>query len=517
LTAADYPMAWKSQVEDQYPSTTHELAFDMKNGFDKDFLYVSGMTVDSIARVSKKDPCRQQLFTFPGLPENRLVRAQPHTLRFANVESKDNVGILWVGLENQGRIVRLNMAEIMKKYEALGFVQMDATNGPIPPPVALHEDDFSTVCDVRISGDSIPTPINTRPHGFCFDKDYKYIWFTGKLTNTVGRIAIHGTDDEIQKSLQHFELPTLGAVPIYLALGPDNNVWGTCLANSIVFRVTTGDHPVVHELHVSPLASNRRPIAIKPDPRGKSPFMWFSTEAGHSVCRLDTHAFEKKYACKQGNASSKCVCSSACQFLFRANTSTSFHANIITEFPIPKVNHNMKLGGLAITKDGAIWTQSYVDVEDNPEELPDYVLKLGFNVHDPTSTHDPKRRSVVNLTGVPIEYYELPTKNTILHRIAVDPDDNVWFTELGADRIGTIKFEDTHKKGEASGTVQQNVASPSLVTLAKKAAEDLKQRAGLQASVKTVEKGLEIIRKRKADMAELEDTTGKRNATRPSL
>ena len=90
--------------------------------------------------------------------------------------------------------------------------------------------------------------------------------------------------------------------------------------------------------------------------------------------------------------------------------------------------------------------------------MPDYVIKLGFNVHDPTSTHGPKRSSVVNMTGVPIEYYELATKNAILHRIAIDPDEGVWFTELGADRIGTIKFEAsrTHEKREASESVKQN-------------------------------------------------------------
>jgi virginiamycin B lyase len=376
VTTADYPMKWK-----KFPGTTHEIAFDMENGFDEDFLYVSGMSVDQIARVSKKDPTRQQIFKF-------CENSQPHTLRFATVKSKD-YGMLWVGLESQGQIVRLNMVDIMNKHG-----KMDATKGAIPPAVTLQEKDFSTVRDVHIYGPSIPTPINTRPHGFCFDKDYTHIWFTGKLTNTVGRIAINGTPDEIKNSLQHFVLPTLGAVPIYLALGPDNNIWGTCLANSIVFRVTTVDKPVVSEIHISKFAAKRRPIAIKPDPRKGKPFMWISTEAGHSVCRLDIHAFEKYTACKQeqGNTSNMCVCSSGCKKIFRANNLDSWHSKIITEFPIPKVNHKMKLGGLAIAKDGAIWTQSYVDAEDdNPEELPDYVLKLGFNVHDPTDTHDPAR------------------------------------------------------------------------------------------------------------------------------
>lgn len=455
VTAADYPMCWNHPtLKMDGPNTTHELAFDMKNGFDKDFLYVSGMTVNCIARVSKKEPKRQQIFIFP---KEKGVHAQPHTLRFANVESTDYFGMLWVGLEEQGRIVRLNMVEIMGKY-----VQMDATEGPIPLPVFLQEVDFSTVYDVHICGPSIPKPINTRPHGFCFDKDHTHIWFTGKLTNTVGCIAIHGTLDEIKESLQHFALPTLGAVPIYLALGPDNNVWGTCLANNIIFRVTTDANPVVTEICVSEFAAERRPIAIKIDPRKGKPFMWFSTEAGHSICRLDTRAFELDYACKlkQGNTpSSKCVCSSGCQFLFRANNPASRHANIITEFPVPKVNHKMKLGGLAIAKDGAIWTQSYVDATDNPEGLPDYVIKLGFNVHYPTSTHGPNKcRSIINMTGLPIEYYELPTKNTILHRIAIDPDERVWFTELGADRIGTIKVGGTrtHEKREASESVKQN-------------------------------------------------------------
>ena len=42
------------------------------------------------------------------------------------------------------------------------------------------------------------------------------------------------------------------------------------------------------------------------------------------------------------------------------------------------------------------------------------------------------------MTGVPIEYFELPTKNTMLRRISCAPDGGVWFTELAADRIGTV-------------------------------------------------------------------------------
>lgn len=111
------------------------------------------------------------------------------------------------------------------------------------------------------------SPVNTRPYGFCFDECYENIWFTSKLTNTIKRIGIDGT------RLQHFELPTLGDVPVFVALGDGNNVWGTtCLNSSIILRVTTGGKPEVDELPISDKANDRRPITIKPNPRGR-PFM----------------------------------------------------------------------------------------------------------------------------------------------------------------------------------------------------------------------------------------------------
>ena len=54
VTAADFAMKWKDHKEEDSPSTTHELTFDVKNGFDQDYVYVSGMTVNMIARVHEK-------------------------------------------------------------------------------------------------------------------------------------------------------------------------------------------------------------------------------------------------------------------------------------------------------------------------------------------------------------------------------------------------------------------------------------------------------------------------------
>lgn len=445
VTTVDYAMKWKDHKKDDFPSSTHELAFDMVNGFDEDHVYVSGMTVNMIARVNKKDPTKQTLFLFPRRKEENgnRVDAQPHTIIFANTKSDELKGKVWVGIEEQGLIVKLDMNTILSKYED------DVIHDRV---VKLTEADYETTYDVRITGDNIPTPINTRPHGFCFDYGCKNIWFTGKLTNTVGRVKVDGSEKEIAKSLQHFELPTLGAVPIYVALGPDKNIWGTSLANSTIFRVTTGENPIVDEMTITSTSENRRPITIKPDPRPNKPFMWFSNEAGHSVCRLDTEAFELQSKKKENTdgKGSKCQCSSGCKYLFRGS---EFVNEVITEFPIPKINHHMLLGGLAITKEGAIWTQSYMAHGENiVDNLPDYVLKLRFDKHHPAG-----RSGRVNITGLPIEYYELPTKNATLHRISVAPDENesVWFTLLAADRLGTIEFKEEAVKEESKPNKRQ--------------------------------------------------------------
>ena len=427
VTATDYSMKWGKKD----PMTTHELTFDEHNDFDKGFVYVSGMSVGRIARVSTADPRRQQIFKFP-------KSSQPHTLRFANVKSDTAHGVLWVGLEKEGKIVSLNMNKIFEKYG-----KMHPTKGRIPSRAVLEEIDYGSVCNVHIKADTIPCPgINTHPHGFCFDATYEYLWFTGKLTNTVGRIALNGDP----KTLNHYQLPTLGAVPIYVALGPDKNVWGTCLANNMIFRVTTGANGIlpgtVTEIPASHEGPGRRPIAIKPDPFGEQ-FMWFSAEAGHSVCRIDIEALEvslkKQLETKQkkDGDTSTCVCSTGCKFLYKADPSTE---NVITEFAIPRVNDNMLLGGLAFDEEGTLWTQSYNNPTSNTTGLPDYIVRLGVDIHTRCHEHNSSTSPIACLTGVPIDFYQLPSKDTILHRITVGPDNRVWFTELGADRLGTIKI-----------------------------------------------------------------------------
>jgi virginiamycin B lyase len=38
----------------------------------------------------------------------------------------------------------------------------------------------------------------------------------------------------------------------------------------------------------------------------------------------------------------------------------------------------------------------------------------------------------------PVTFYQVPTRDTVMHRIIQGPDGNMWFTELKADKVGKI-------------------------------------------------------------------------------
>mmetsp|Transcript_10748 Transcript_10748/g.25858 ORF Transcript_10748/g.25858 Transcript_10748/m.25858 type:complete len:238 (+) Transcript_10748:1106-1819(+) len=204
---------------------------------------------------------------------------------------------------------------------------------------------------------------------------------------------------------------------------------------------------------------HEHPIAIKPDPTGN--YMWFSTERGHNVCRIDIDKFNEEFpptSTGKGKAAAKdaaqCVCSVGCEKLFRGSL---FAGKIITEFPVPKMNHNMKLAGLALSPEGDVWTQSYMDPSKNElMKLNDYIIKIEFSKMNPMNHHHPidvflpkhKRARKVNTTGVPIHFFQVPTKDTVMHRIVLDKEDGgtPWYTELAADRVGVLRFEDADGK-----------------------------------------------------------------------
>jgi virginiamycin B lyase len=343
----EFPLDWPGSSTASAGST-HELTFNPNGG---KVIWVTGQNFDSVARVTLDGAP-----TFFAMPKG----SGPHGIRF------DAAGNLWVTLEFIGEVVRL-----------------DQETGAILERI-----------DVHLFAKDSPAPINTHPHGLGVGPDGKTLWFTGKLSNTVGRINPDHT-------VEHFVLPTVGAVPIYIEAGPDGNMWCTELVGNQIARVTPAG--VVKEFAIP--TYNSRPIAIVPGSDGKS--MWFSEEAGDQVARIALDG-------------------------------------TIDEFPVPITQHNVILAGLTFDRDGRLWTQSYVDSRNPYPEGPDSIVRFAPTIS--TATKE-------SISNVPIVYYEVPTRDTVMHRIIQGPDGAIWFTELNADNLGRVRLIE-QKAAPANGALK---------------------------------------------------------------
>jgi len=232
--------------------------------------------------------------------------------------------------------------------------------------------------DVRLDCSTCAQAINTHPHGLAIGGDGKTVWYTGKATGTVGKITPAG-------KIQTIALPTVGSVPIYIKRGPDGNMWVTELVGNKIARITPDG-----EVTEFPIPTyNSRPIAIVPEPGGDA--MWFTEEAGNRVSRIDMG----------GN---------------------------IKEFPLPRSQDNDILAALSFDNEKNLWVQQYVDQNDPKPAGPDNLVKIDKAILTVAS----------DSLNVPITFYAVATCETVMHRILLGPDGNIWFTEMNADKIGKL-------------------------------------------------------------------------------
>jgi virginiamycin B lyase len=241
--------------------------------------------------------------------------------------------------------------------------------------------------DVSLACPTCPDgKLNTHPHGLAFGLDGKTIWFTGKGTGTVGKLT---RDSKITT----YPLKTVGSVPIYVRAGNDGTMWVTELVGNAIARITADG--TVTEVPIP--TTNSRPIAIVPEPGSNA--MWFSEEAGNRVARID--------------------CTPKCA---------------ITEYPLPMTQPNTILAGLAFDNEKNLWVQQYLNQNSPTPANPspsgsDYIVRIDKSILT-TSPED--------ISKVPITYYKVPTTQTVMHRIVQGPDGNMWFTELGSNKVGKL-------------------------------------------------------------------------------
>jgi virginiamycin B lyase len=326
--------------------STHEIAIDPRTGQ----LWMSGQNFDALMQMN---PDGSGMRFAPMTPGSR-----PHGLGF------DRAGRLWATLEYHGQIVRLDR------------------NGRI---ARRH--------DIRLECRGCPEPINPHPHGLGIGADGETIWFTGKATGTIGRLSPNG-------QVRHWQLPTVGSVPIYIRLGPDGNMWATELVGNAIARVTPSGAITEYPIPTN----NSRPIAIIPGPGGERA-MWFSEEAGNRVGRIDL----------------------AC--LVRAEAAGQPTAPCIAEYRVPKPQPNVILAGLAFDMAGNLWVQQYVDQNHPDPEGRDHIVRIDRA----GLAAGPDGLRPAHFTS-----YAVPTRRSVMHRIILGAGGAMWFTEMGADRVGRI-------------------------------------------------------------------------------
>ena len=240
--------------------------------------------------------------------------------------------------------------------------------------------DVGLACPTCAKGETL----NPSPHGMGFDAADN-LWFTGKKSGTIGRISPDG-------KITTFPLATVGSVPIYIRVANDGKtMWATELVGNAIARITADG--TVTEFPIP--TNNSRPIAIVPEPGGSN--MWFTEEAGNRVAKIDPNG-------------------------------------IITEYPLPLGQASSILAGLGFDSAGNLWVQQYVD-QNNPTPAnpspagADYVIRIDKSILEAAPS---------DLSQVPITYYKTPSTQTVMHRILQGPDGNIWFTELGVNKVGKL-------------------------------------------------------------------------------
>jgi virginiamycin B lyase len=320
----------------------------------------------------------------PGMPSDP---GSTHEITF----DQNGGTVLWVTGQNYDTLVKVSLNGQLQLYSLPSGsgphgIAFDASGQlwvtlEFSGKIAKIDDNGNIVAeyDANLVCTTCPQPINTHPHGPGIGSDGATVWYTGKATGTVGRVVPDG-------EVENYALKNVGSVPIYIKAGPDGNMWVTELVGNAIARVTP--EGLVTEFPIPTF--NSRPIAIVPEPDGKA--MWFSEEASDKVGRITLDG-------------------------------------TITEYQVPKRQRNVILAALWFDNQGNLWTQQYVD-ENNPRPKgPDYIVRIDKSI----VTTDPSR-----IGKLPITFYAVPTRQTVMHRIIQGPDQAMWFTELFANKVGRL-------------------------------------------------------------------------------
>lgn len=386
-TICDFVIKYPKKSSIKPPSlsgSTHEIAFQVKDKKSRDGkLWITGQNYDQLVAIDiNKLKKGEEAFSFYQLPQG----SGPHGIVF------DEQGNLWVALEFAGKVIRLDPA----KLNSVRPIEYGD-----PAIIENHDVGLYGCTKENKQGETFfhctNEEINTNPHGLAINNDDHTVWYTGKATGTLGRIK----DDQVESfPISRVNNPDaiVGSVPIYIKTDSQGNIWFTEWVGNAI-GVIKKNETVAKEFKIS--TPNSRPIMIVEEPGHTN--MWFTEAAGNKVGRITPDGS-------------------------------------ISEFSIPKPQDNVSLAGLVFDSNKNLWVQQYVQQDINVDQTCqfgyDYLVKIDKKILESSPS---------DIGKISFESYKVPTCGTVMHRINLGPDGNLWFTELNTDKIGVLSLT----KGES--------------------------------------------------------------------
>lgn len=281
-----------------------------------------------------------------------------------------------------------------------------------------------------------PTGVGSNPHGIEFDSQGR-LWITRQGADTITQMDLNGN------IVANHLIPSPGASPHGLTIARDGKVWFTGREGNLVgYYDPATDGFKLYDLpdrnqNPPPDQSGNFPIYIDEAPDGS---MYFTDLLTSRVGRITPDGTLTEY-------------------LLPSQFGPAGNARPIAVYVRPD--------GVAVVSEEAGHAYAYVLASGTVEELPlnptnaqaaaltyDRLGTLWVQYNTPDQIG--RVESDGSLTPFPI-----PTAGAVQHRIIIGPDGELWFTELGKDKIGRMVT------GHASGPALDSVQGQSFASDAK--------------------------------------------------
>jgi virginiamycin B lyase len=249
------------------------------------------------------------------------------------------------------------------------------------------------------TADSFPLWIAAGPDGNLWFTEYCFFDKCGP--NNIGRITTDGVITE-------FSIPTAGSAPFAIAAGPDGNLWFTESVGNIGRITPAGD---VTEF---PLPASSVPLGICLGPDGA---LWFAENGANKIGRItpagDITEFVLPAGVRPWTIASGPDGNLWFTELMGLNIGRITMDGVITEFPIPTPGMaGREAYWIAAGPDGALWF---------------------------TENGNPSKIGRITTSGV-ITELTFPTASSFSEGICLGPGGDLWFAEFLGNNIGRISF-----------------------------------------------------------------------------